>query len=84
MTITAKPKSKATNIDEFIGAAPDSSSREVESTLQGLATKRGTNRSQVSVIFADELLAKIDDQAKSHYMTRSAYITMALNKFLED
>lgn len=87
MAITLpKPKPKPASMDDFIGAAPDSSPVGTDSSVvptKILKAKRGTNRSQVSVVLADELVARIDQQAQKNYMSRSALITMALNQFLE-
>lgn len=82
-----KSKPKAANVEDFISAAPDAVAIEAGSaaarTVKTLKAKRGTSRSQVSVVLADELVSRIDEQAGKNYMSRSAYITMALNKFLE-
>lgn len=88
MSITMpKPKPKPANVDDFIGAAPDAVAKEAvllaTQPVKTLKAKRGTSRSQVSVVLADELVTRIDEQAGKSYMSRSAYITMALNKFLE-
>jgi hypothetical protein len=87
MSITfPKVKPKPANVDAFISAAPDAAGTEateqVAKVVKTLKAKRGTSRSQVSVVLADELVARIDEQAEKNYMSRSAYITMAMNKFL--
>jgi hypothetical protein len=82
-----KTKPKPPNAEAFISAAPDAVGTDAPavkeaSPVRTLKAKRGTSRSQVSVVLADELVARIDEQADKSYMSRSAYITMALNKFL--
>ena len=88
MTITVPRVRKPATVDEFIGNAPDASaedrlplSHQAERTFKA---KRGVNRSQISVVLANDLINKIDERAAGAYMTRSAYITMALNKFIEE
>ena len=89
MSITLpKPRSAPINAEEFIGAAPDSlvapGAKGVEAGPKTLKAKRGKSRSQVSVVLADELIARIDECAAKIFMSRSAYITLALNKLLKD
>lgn len=88
MAITMpKAKPKPVNPDDFIGAAPDASPILVEAhvgkRVKVRKAKRGSNRSQVSVVLADELVSRIDEKADKNYMSRSALITMALNQYLE-
>lgn len=84
-----KTKPKPANVEAFISAAPDAVGADATDPKEAkpvrtLKAKRGTSRSQVSVVLADELVARIDVQADKSYMSRSAFITMALNKFLAD
>lgn len=81
MTIT-KPKSITVNADHFVSSAPDSDSLGRAKSIE-LKTKRGINRSQVSIVLVDSLLHKIDHAAQQRYMSRSALITMALMQFLQ-
>lgn len=84
MAITVPKPKKPSNPDEFIGGAPDAvGSLPVATTTKILKARRGTTRSQVSVVLADELVARIDEKAEQRYMSRSAFITMALSDFLE-
>lgn len=87
MTITVPKPRKPATVDEFIGNAPDASAEggvpSGSQTERTFKAKRGVNRSQISVVLANDLINKIDQHAAGAYMTRSAYITMALNKFLE-
>lgn len=77
-------KLKPSKADDFIAAAPDAV---LESSgapsSPGLKTKRGNHRSQVSVVLADKLIERIDEAAAREYMSRSAFITMALNRWLD-
>lgn len=79
MSIT-RPKVIPKTLDGFIAGAPDGA----KLAPQGVAlkAKRGIQRSQVSVVLADSLLAEIDRIAHQRYMSRSALITMALHQFL--
>lgn len=84
MAITVPKPKKPSNPDEFIGGAPDAvGSVPVAAAPKVLKARRGTTRSQVSVVLADELVARIDARAGQRYMSRSAFITMALSDFLE-
>lgn len=82
MTITRAnllpPKTEA-----FIAGAPDAGAQPMGSPPASLKTKRGTHRSQVSVVLPDQLLAKLDIVATRRYMSRSAVITMLVSQFLE-
>jgi len=84
MAITVPKPRKPSNPEEFIGGAPDAvGSGPVATAPKVLKARRGTTRSQVSVVLADELVARIDERAGQRYMSRSAFITMALSDFLE-
>ena len=84
MAITVPKTKKPRNPEEFIGGAPDAVGTVPEAAAtKMLKARRGTTRSQVSVVLADELVAKIDVKANQRYMSRSAFITMALSEFLE-
>lgn len=83
MAITVPKPKKPANPDEFIGGAPDAPVATPPAGGKVLKARRGTSRSQVSVVLADELVTRLDVQATKKYMSRSAYITMALNDFLE-
>lgn len=85
MAITIpNPKLKLAKADTFIAAAPDAVSASSDPPPPTtLKTKRGTRRSQVSVVLADELITRIDAAAAHQYMSRSAFITMALNRWLD-
>lgn len=83
MTITVPKAKKPTNPDAFIQAAPDAAADPAQAPApKRLKARRGTTKSQVSVVLADELVARLDVEAGKAYMTRSAYITMALTQFL--
>lgn len=84
MAITVPKPKKPSNPEEFIGGAPDAvGTVPAAAAPKLLKARRGTTRSQVSVVLADELVAKIDVKANQRYMSRSAFITMALSEFLE-
>jgi hypothetical protein len=84
MAITVPKPKKPANPDEFIGAAPDAAPSTAESIQpKRLKARRGPSRSQVSVVLADDLVARIDERAAKRYMSRSAFITMALSELLE-
>ena len=72
-------------VDGFIAAAPDAAAAvvSVAPSPPGLKAKRGIDRSQVSVVLPDAVLAKLDVEASRRYMSRSALITMLINQFLE-
>lgn len=80
MAIT-RPRGVPNNPEGFISAAPDARNGIAEPGVT-LKAKRGISRSQVSVVLADSLLAEIDRVAKLRYMSRSAFITMALHQIL--
>lgn len=80
MSIT-RPKAGPRTLDSFIAGAPDGAKLVPPGTV-ALKAKRGIQRSQVSVVLADSLLAEIDRVAHLRYMSRSALITMALHQFL--
>ena len=83
MTIT-RVKPGQPRVDGFIAAAPDAIAAPSAALLSsGLKTKRGIDRSQVSVVLPDAVLTKIDVEASRRYMSRSALITMLINQFLE-
>jgi len=70
--------------DGFIAAAPDAaSSAPAALPRPSLKAKRGIDRSQVSVVLPDAVLAELDIEADRRYMSRSALITMLINQFLE-
>jgi len=84
MAITVPKPKKPSNPDEFIGGAPDAlGTAPVKAAPKVLKARRGTTRSQVSVVLADELVVRIDEKANQRYMSRSAFITMALSQYLE-
>lgn len=85
MAITIpKPSLRPTKPEDFIAAAPDAVVDPLEPTSpKTLKAKRGTHRSQVSVVLADELITRIDEASARQYMSRSAFITMALNRWLD-
>lgn len=77
-------KLKLTKVDDFIAAAPDGApASPVDAIPKTLKAKRGNQRSQISVVLADELITRIDEAAANQYMSRSAFITMALNRWLD-
>jgi hypothetical protein len=81
MTIT-RPKVPQKQLDGFIASAPDS--RAETPSVPGLKTKRGNQRSQVSVVLPDAVLARLDVEAERRYMSRSALLTMLVNQFLSE
>lgn len=83
MTIT-RVKPGSPRVDGFIAAAPDAAAVvPVALSPPGLKAKRGIDRSQVSVVLPDAVLARLDVEAGRRYMSRSALITMLINQFLE-
>ena len=83
MTIT-RMKPGLPRVDGLIAAAPDAAAPPPPARLSpGLKTKRGIDRSQVSVVLPDPVLARLDVEASRRYMSRSALITMLINQFLE-
>lgn len=84
MTIT-RMKSALPRAESFIAAAPDAATAVPDATQPvGLKAKRGIDRSQVSVVLPDAVLARLDTEAERRYMSRSALITMLINGFLEN
>lgn len=81
MTIT-RAKIPPKQLDGFIASAPDS--KAAMPSAPGLKTKRGNQRSQVSVVLPDAVLARLDVAAESRYMSRSALLTMLINQFLNE
>lgn len=81
MTIT-RAKVLPKQLDGFISSAPDS--RAATSSAPGLKATRGNQRSQVSVVLPDVVLARLDVEAERRYMSRSALLTMLVNQFLSD
>lgn len=79
MAITQKPKS----VDAFITAAPDANLPTASITGLAAKAKRGKQRSQVSVVLPDALLVKINAATEKNYMSRSAFITMAVTQALD-
>lgn len=84
MTIT-RSNGPLRQADAFIGSAPDALGARVSTASgQGLKTKRGIRRSQVSVVLPDAVLAALDTAAKQRYMSRSALLTMLIDRFVRD
>lgn len=81
MTIT-RAKTLPKQLDGFIASAPDS--KAVMPSAPGLKAKRGNQRSQVSVVLPDAVLARLDVEAERRYMSRSALLTLLINEFLEE
>ena len=81
MTIT-RPKVLPKQLDGFIASAPDS--KALMPSAPGLKTKRGKQRSQVSVVLPDAVLARLDVEAGRRYMSRSALLTILVNQFLSE
>lgn len=84
MTIT-RMKSTLPRAESFITAAPDAASTALAAVQTvGLKAKRGIDRSQVSIVLPNAVLARFDIEAERRYMSRSALITMLINNFLEN
>lgn len=79
MTIT-RAKVPARQLDGFIAGAPDAAA--ASPSVVSLKAKRGIRRSQVSIVLADELIARVDSEASRRYMSRSALVTLALHRLL--
>lgn len=81
MAIQRKPK--VTNnaaADAFVGGAPDAAST-LELTVYEKGIQKG-NKRQISITLAPELLRQLDERAADMGTGRSAFISMAIYKAL--
>ena len=84
MAIQRKPKiiNKAA-VDAFVGGAPDAAAAAPEQGAYEKGIQKGSKR-QVSITIAPELLRQLDERAAAMGTGRSAFISMAVFKALNE
>lgn len=82
MSIQPKPKlaNKAAAADAFVGGAPDAAATPEQGAYEK-GIQKG-NKRQVSITIAPELLRQLDERADAMGTGRSAFISMAIYKAL--